>query len=185
MTPMDEAALNTRQLVHCLERMRGGDARARDELLGHVCDRLRRLTRKMLRGFANVKRFAETDDVLQNSLMRLLRSLETVQPQDMRQFFGLATVQIRRELIDLARHYYGPLGLGAHHASRAGDDSAAPPPEPADSSHEPAELLSWCEFHQRIQALPADERELVDLLYYQGLPQAEAAAVLEVAVRTL
>ena len=78
----------------------------------------------------------------------------------------------------------GPLGLGAHHASRPEHGSAAPP-EPADAAHEPAALLAWCEFHERIQALPADERELVDLLYYQGLPQAEAAAVLNVAVRTV
>src|SRR3954452_4040534 len=131
---MDEPALDTRQLARCLERMRGGDAKARDELLNHVCERLRRLTRKMLRGFASVKRFAETDDVLQNALMRLLRSLETVQPQDMRQFFGLATVQIRRELIDLARHFYGPHGGGAHHASTppAADGSGPRLNEPAD-----------------------------------------------------
>src|SRR5213078_2084837 len=116
--------LTTRHMVRCLERMRGGDAKARDELLNHVCDRMRRLTRKMLRGFVNVKRYAETDDVLQNALLRLLRSL--------------ATVQIRRELIDLARHYYGPHGQGAHHASTpppAADESGPRRNEPVDVSH--------------------------------------------------
>jgi RNA polymerase sigma-70 factor (ECF subfamily) len=185
---MDEPALNTRQLVNCLERMRGGDAKARDELLNHVCDRLRRLTRKMLRGYVNVKRYAETDDVLQNSLVRLLRSLEAVQPQDMRQFFGLATVQIRRELIDQARHFYGPLGAGAHHASTppaAPGDSAAPRHEPVDASHDPGHLAEWCELHQQIERLPADERETVELIYYQGLQQNEAAELIGVSVRTV
>lgn len=185
---MDEPALNTRQLVVCLERMRGGDGKARDELLNHVCDRLRRLTRKMLRGFANVKRFAETDDVLQNALMRLLRSLETVQPQDMRQFFGLATVQIRRELIDLARHFYGPHGDGAHHASTppaAADASGPRLNEPVDVSHDPSRLAEWCELHQQIERLPADERETVELIFYQGLQQNEAADLLGVSVRTV
>ena len=112
----------------------------------------------MLRGFAHVKRFAETDDVLQNSLLRLLRSLQEVQPRDMRQFFGLATVQIRRELIDLARHFYGPHGDGAITPARR------PPPrmhrparhEPIDLSHDPSMLAEWCELHQQIERLPTD-----------------------------
>jgi RNA polymerase sigma-70 factor (ECF subfamily) len=190
MTPMDERepALNTRQLAGLLDRMRGGDAQARNDLLNHVCDRLRRLTRKMLRGFVNVKRFAETDDVLQNALMRLLRSLETVQPQDMRQFFGLATVQIRRELIDLARHFYGPQGQGAHHASTppaAGDESGPHRNEAVDLSRDPSHLAEWCELHQQIERLPGDERETVELIFYQGLQQNEAAELLGVSVRTV
>ena len=31
-----------------------------------------------------------------------------------REFLGLATLQLRRELIDLSRHYRGPLGVGAN-----------------------------------------------------------------------
>jgi len=33
--------------------------------------------------------------------------------------------------------------------------------------------------------LPEEEREIVSLLYYQGLSQAEAAAILGVSVRTV
>ena len=36
-----------------------------------------------------------------------------------------------------------------------------------------------------IAALPDDEREVVGLLFYQELPQAEAAALLHVTVRTV
>jgi RNA polymerase sigma-70 factor (ECF subfamily) len=171
------------QLHGCLDRLRAGDRAARDELFRHLSGRLERLTRKLLKGFPGVRRWAGTDDVLQNAALRLLRALEEVRPGSVREFLALGAQQIRRELIDMARHYYGPLGLGANHASRP--DGSSAPPEPADASHEPAALLSWCEFHQRIQALPPGERELVDLLYYQGLPQAEAAAVLQVAVRTV
>lgn len=45
--------------------------------------------------------------------------------------------------------------------------------------------MAWFEFHERIQTLKHDERELVDMLYYQGLTQVEAAIVLQVSVRTL
>jgi RNA polymerase sigma-70 factor (ECF subfamily) len=171
----------TAQLEGWLLRMRAGDAAARDELLEHVCERLRRLTRKMLRGFPGVKRYAETDDVLQNSLLRLLRALNDVQPASTREFLGLAATQVRRELLDLARHFYGPQGAGAHHAS----DHGGRPHEQADGTHEPGALAEWREFHEQVGKLPAEEREAVDLLFYQGLPQAEAAALLDVSVRTL
>ena len=39
--------------------------------------------------------------------------------------------------------------------------------------------------HDHISDLPEDEREVVGLLFYQGLSQAEAAAVLGVAKRTV
>jgi RNA polymerase sigma-70 factor (ECF subfamily) len=165
-----------------LERLRAGDPAALDGILRHAGERLRQLTRQMLTGFPGVKRWAETDDVYQNALLRLLRALEAVQPDTPRAFLGLATEQIRRELIDLARHYYGPEGLGAHHASRP---PQAPPPEKADLSNEPGRLAEWAELHRHIDNLPDDEREVFGLLFYQGLSQADAAALLGVTVRTV
>ena len=55
-------------------------------------------------------------------------------------------------------------------------------PAPAD---EPATLAAWCEFHEQVRHLPPDEREVVDLLFYQELTQAEAAALLQVTKRTV
>ena len=46
-------------------------------------------------------------------------------------------------------------------------------------------LAQWTELHQHIDALPDDEREVVGLLFYQGLSQAEAAELLGVSVRTV
>jgi RNA polymerase sigma-70 factor (ECF subfamily) len=83
-----------------------------------VCGRLERLARKMLRRFPGVHRWAETGDVLQNALLRLLRALQEVRPESVRGFFGLVAEQMRRELLDLARHFCGPQGLGARHDSR-------------------------------------------------------------------
>jgi RNA polymerase sigma-70 factor (ECF subfamily) len=165
-----------------LERVRAGDPGALDGLLRHASERLERLTRQMLAGFPGVKRWAETDDVLQNALIRLVRALESVAPDSPRAFLGLAAEQIRRELIDLSRHYYGPEGVGANHGTRPPD---APPPEKPDLSHEPARLAEWAELHRHIGNLPDDERELFGLLFYQGLTQAEAAGLLGVTVRTV
>ena len=62
-----------------------------------------------------MRRWEETDDVVQNALVRLRRAVETKAPVSVRSCVNLAAVQIRRELIDLARHYHGPNGMGAHH----------------------------------------------------------------------
>jgi RNA polymerase sigma-70 factor (ECF subfamily) len=157
-------------------------------LLKIACDRLSRLARKMLRSYPGVSRWEQTDDVLQNAAVRLCRSLDEVKPESVRSFFNLAAVQIRRELIDLARHYDGPQGLGRHHAGwirseGAGDTPA--PPDPGTDTDDPAQLADWTEFHRQVEALSGDEKEVFDLLWYQGLPQAEAAALLGVTERVV
>jgi RNA polymerase sigma-70 factor (ECF subfamily) len=182
---MTSASRSAVRLQDCLERLQTGDETARDELLQHTHERLQRLTRKMLKGFPRVRRWAETDDVLQNALVRLLRALHAVPLASVRDFFNLSTELIRRELLDLARHYYGPQGIGAKHATRGASSRASPLDDKADSSPQASTLTAWCEFHQQVSELPEDEREVVGLLYYQGLTQAEAARHLHVTVRTV
>jgi RNA polymerase sigma-70 factor (ECF subfamily) len=151
---------------------------ARNELLLRVEGNLRRLASRLLHGYPAVARFEETNDVLQDAVVRLLRALEEVTPENPKQFFGLAATVIRRELIDLYRHYYGPRGEGANRHSHAGRFE---PPAASDS----AELDRWREFHERVAQLPDAEREVVDLLHYQGMTQADAAALLGVELRTV
>lgn len=194
------APQNTRHLpmstgltVHvegCLQRLRQGEAGACNELLEQTSQRLESLTRKMLRDYRGVRRWEETGDVFQNALVRLCRALQTVVPTSPGDYYRLAALQIRRELIDLARHHYGPWGLGANHASQPGikspqSDSLPPAHDPADVSAEPARLALWTEFHEQVEALPDEERQVFDLLWYQGLSQAEAAAVVGVSERTI
>src|SRR4051812_9531965 len=175
---MSDAPVDTVQLHNWLDRMRGGDNAARDDLLRHVCGRLERLARKMLRRFPRVQHWVQTDDVLQNALMRLLRALEQVRPDSMRDFFGLAATQMRRELLDLARHFFGPQGAGAHAAGQPGENTvsgAADPADPADRVETREDLERWCLFHQQVEQLPLEEREVVGLIFYHGWTQAQVA----------
>jgi RNA polymerase sigma-70 factor (ECF subfamily) len=183
---MADPSPETVQLQRWLQRMEEGDAAASEELFRHLGERMQRLTRQMLNRHPAIRRWTESNDVFQGAVVRLCRALRDVRPDSMRAFFALATQQIRRELIDLARHYYGPHGLGANHASRT-DEPHGPPVagEPPDTRFEPGGLAEWCEFHEQIERLPDDEREVVDLLFYQGLTQAEAAELLQVNVRTV
>jgi RNA polymerase sigma-70 factor (ECF subfamily) len=174
----------TTVLVELLERMKGGDRDARDELVRAFQGRLEHLAGKMLRNYPSVGRWVEVGDVLQGSLLRLLRALEAVRPESTRAFFGLAAEQMRRELLDLARHFYGPQGLGAHHDSvRADPDASRPPIEPADPGDD--DLERWCRFHEEVTRLPAQEREIVGLIYYHGWSQAQVAELFQVHVRTV
>lgn len=83
-----------------------------------------------------------------------------------------------------ARRYYGPEGIGANHESQGRDDSQKPI-DPPDVRHEPSSLAQWTELHEQIGALPEDEREVIGLVFYQGLTQAEAADLLGISLRTL
>src|SRR5688572_26160716 len=185
---MAESDGTTEQVEQWIQRLRQGDREARDALLACAGDRLLRLTRKMLRLSADVRRWEQTDDVFQNAMMRLYRSLEQIELQDARHFFHVAALQIRRELIDLARRYQGAHGMGRNMQLQPARDETgafAARFEPAEQTHDPADLATWVEFHQRVEKLPEEDRDVFQLLWYGGLSAEEAAEALHVSARTV
>jgi RNA polymerase sigma-70 factor (ECF subfamily) len=97
-------------------------------------------------------------------MVRLHRALANVRVESVRHFFNLATVQIRRELLDLAKHYFGPEGHGAnHHTDHIPTDDAG----------------------GTIYDRAGRPSEIVNLLFYEGLTHEEASRVLDTSVRTL
>src|SRR5438132_5094838 len=161
----------TTQLHQLIDRLQHGDAEARNELVRSVCSSLERLARKMLQRYPAVHRWEQTGDVLQNALLRLLRALEEIKPPSMRDFFGLAAEQVRRELLDLARHYRSGKGLGRNLASHG--DSILRELDRADPDMADDNLERWHEFHEAVQRLPAEEREVIGLAFYHGWTQAQ------------
>ena len=148
----------TTRIQEWINRLHEGDDSARAALLDCAGDRLTRLARKMLKGFPGVRRWEQTDDVMQNALVRLDRSLKSTRPPTAADFFRLAATQIRRELIDMARRYSGPQGLAAHHSTWAGSDRPAPVDLAPDLTHDPSRLSAWTEFHREIEALADEDR---------------------------
>jgi RNA polymerase sigma factor (sigma-70 family) len=55
--------------------------------------------------------------------------------------------------------------------------------EPLNQTYDPARLAEWTEFHERVDHLPAAEREVFELHYYLGLTQAEVAKLLDLSPR--
>lgn len=178
---------NTTEIQQLLDLAAAGKDEAYDELLARSFDRLLNLTRRMIRDFPAVRRWEQTDDVFQLAALRLHRSLSEVRPDSVRSFMGLASTQIRRTLIDLARHHYGPLGHGANHHTdgdgRAADDALLK--EHAGDASSPESLEDWARFHQAVDQLPDAFREVFQILWYGGIQQADAAQLLGVSVPTI
>jgi RNA polymerase sigma-70 factor (ECF subfamily) len=173
-------------LQQCLNRLRAGEPSARDDLLRATQDRLRLLTRKMMSKFRRVRRWEDTDDVVQNVLLRLTGMLAKVPVASSLDFLRLASAHIRWELINLARGHFGPEGVGANHATPDGRTVTQPGREEgAASSDDPANLAAWADLHERIGLLPGEERDVFDLHWYQGLTHEEVAGLLGVSVSTV
>jgi len=179
----------TTRLQGLLDRWSAGDESAMEEIIVHSQDRLRRMASRMLAAKPHVGRWNQTDDVLQNALVRLHRSLKDVKPDSKRAFNGLAATQIRRELIDMARSLYGPEGHGRHHKSDPGvadpDRNVRPLHENADPATDVVGQLEMAEFHESVDRLADEEREVFELIFYQGMTQAEVAHLVEVSERTI
>ena len=179
----------THKLNLLLERVRAGDARAKNDLLGRVCQRLEELVRRQLKSFPAVHRWEQTEDVLQGVLLRLSRALDAVAVQDLKHFFALSGEMIRRELIDLKRHYCGPEGIAPHHSTEAVNPQrttqAGQVENASSDTLDPEKLAWWSEFHQKVAQMDPELLEVVNLLWYQGLEQEEAAEVLGVSSKTI
>src|SRR5262249_48881851 len=147
---------------------------------------LEELARKMFRRYPNVRIWTDLEDVLQEATLRLIRSLDQMEiPASTREFYGLAALQIRRELIDLARHHASSKGQRAVLQSCLRDPEDTPTIDGVAESEDPAELERWVMFHRLVEELPLEERETVGLLYYHGWKQADVAELFTVSERTV
>jgi RNA polymerase sigma-70 factor (ECF subfamily) len=117
----------------------------------------------------------QTDELLGAVVERLLKALREVRPTTVRQFFALAGQHLRWELNDIARR------LDTQPTAVELGDGAVAAPAGSDSGLSPTARLIL----EAIGNLPDDEREVFDLVHIQGLTEAESAAVLGVAARTV
>ena len=162
-------------------------ARAREELVTLAADRMRALAHRMLAGSARVRRWEETDDVVQGALLRLHRALGAFTPNDAQHFLRLAALQVRRELIDLTRRHGHAGSMAANHDTNAAGDASARQhvDVAADQGTASEQLAEWTRFHELVESLPDDERELFEMVWYLGLSQDEIAAALDCSARTV
>lgn len=171
-------------LQRLIDGANAGDATAREALIAYACERLHFLTRKKFHRFPALQRFLQTDDVHQGMLVRLNRALADVKVHSARHFLNLAAEQIRRELLDLKKKWFGPHGQGLHHHSdgKPADDEGGIIYGRAEESDD---LEAWSELHEEVEKLPDEERVVFNLLVFLGMTQMKAAEVLGVSLSTV
>jgi RNA polymerase sigma-70 factor (ECF subfamily) len=106
----------------------------------------------------------------------LIKALQNVRPQTVRQFFALANQHMRWQLNDMSRH----LDKRPHLAA-VSESEVATPPDSNDSilSQDARPMLL------AIDQLPEVVREVFELVRIQGLTHVEAANVVGVSVKTV
>lgn len=148
------------------------------DLLERAAGRLRLLCATMLhRSYPRLTQpplGLEVDEMLGSIVLRLLRALREIRPQNVRQFFGLATRHMRWELNDLARR----LDAGSRTTLDV-ELVAAPPPSSAGLSANARRMLD------AIESLPEDERDVFDLVRIQGLTHEEVAGLVGISEKTV
>jgi RNA polymerase sigma-70 factor (ECF subfamily) len=177
-------SLNTVLLHQQVERIQAGDRDAQEELVRAIARRMERMARSMLRNYPNVHRWADTNDVFQNSVLRLLATLRQLRPASTRDFFNLTAVHVRRELLDLARRF-AQHNEKLYLAGGATDSSLDPLAEAAAPESGADRLELWKRLHEAIEELPPEERETISLVFYHGWTHEQIAEVLGVTARSV
>ena len=134
-----------------------------EELIECYYPRLHAYASRMIGSYPSVRRWEQTDDVVQLSMLRLLRAIESSPPKSELHFFHLASLQVRRLLIDLSRTFSGPNGVQTNHRTHHGrvdlyEDLAIEEGAKADLT-----LQQWEAFHRCVDDLPPVYREIFDL----------------------
>jgi RNA polymerase sigma-70 factor (ECF subfamily) len=119
----------------------------------------------------------QAEETLSNVVERMMKAMRVARPATVRQFFAMANQHIRWELNDLARRF--------DHEARAvelRDSAVGVDPQSASASRPSPITLRMLE---AIESLPEGEREAFCLVRIQGMTQLDAAAVLDVSVKTI
>lgn len=175
--------LNTDDLCFWVTELQAGRPNAAEPTFKKIVAKVELFAGAMFKKFPRVGRFVDLDDVVQNSLIRLLAAFRDVRPTSRQHFYALTNELIRRELLDLVKHYFGPRGhgtnLGPAVVGEGEGEVAAVAPELE------AELERAAAFHKAVEELPAEEREVVGLIYYHDWPKADVANLFGVSERTV
>src|SRR5262245_6119221 len=153
-----------------------GDEAALEQLMPLVYHELRKLAARHLRR-QRPNHTLQTSDLVNEAYLRLIDSSK-VHWQNRAHFFAVSAQLMRRVLVDLARERNNlKHGGGARQVSL--DDGLLVTPERG------ADLLALDEALTRLAALNARQAQVVELRYFGGLNEEEAAEALKVSLRTV
>ncbi len=164
-----------RDVTTLLAESGGGDLDAAARLVDLVYPELRRLAQHYMQAERQDHTLQATA-LVHEVYMRLFGG----QPVDWRNrahFFAVAAQQMRRILVDHAR--------ASRAAKRGGERVAVPLENVRQAVEQPEDLLELHEALERLQEVDPRAARVVELRYFGGLSEKEAAEVLGISVATL
>ncbi len=178
----------TQVMLGLLSRLRNGEdlGAVKAELMTVAYGRLRLIARRMLSSYDRDRLDEETDGLIAESYLRLNRAIDELKPDDVRQFFSLAALQMRRHLLDKLRRIHGrgqnrrpnQVSLNAPL-----DDDSADKAQIADRS--PQESWTSIDILEAMEQLEDREKECLVLQTWYGFTHAEIGELLKVSTKTV
>ena len=187
----------TARIEEWISRLNAGDVKAREELLNHTYQRLLKIAHNMLLSdFPRLSSDVQTDDVVQELYLRLLKKQDYFLPaggeyqiKNGGHYFARSSELMRQVLLDQVRKVNGRAGNRprpmSFQGASANADGEKADHDPSTSTHDPERVAYWTAFHEAVATLPPLLREVIDLRWYNGLSVEEAAAVLGIAAATI
>jgi RNA polymerase sigma factor (TIGR02999 family) len=165
------------ELSALIDRTEAGDGAARDELFSRLYDELRRLARKRLT-FAARNTLLDTSALLHETYLRMAKSND-LRFEDRGRYFAYASQVMRGVVVDFAR---------ARASQRRGGGRAKVTLDTAIVDASAADEQQILRIHEALdELLCIDERmvRVVEMRYFAGLTEKEAAFALGVTDRTV
>lgn len=160
-----------------LQSLEAGDPAAAEQLLPLVYAELRKLAAAHLLNEQPGQTLQPTA-LVHEAYLRLVGGANPEQWSSRGHFFAAAAVAIRRILVENARRKQS-LKRGGDYIRQELDDSAATLPETSE------DLLALDDALKRLASEHSQAAELVQLVYFSGLSQGNAAQVLGISPRTV
>ena len=159
-----------------VERARGGDAAASAALIDTIYPELRRLAHHYLAA-ERPEHTLRTGDLIHEAWLRLFSSAE-VSVNDRSHLVALMATQMRRALVDYARHRNAAKGPGAGiRVSLGSADGIGVRPD--------EDVLALDQALQALEAVDVRAVRVVEMRFFGGLTESETAQALGVSVATL
>jgi RNA polymerase sigma factor (TIGR02999 family) len=163
-------------ITQLLREMRAGDGLAVERLYPLIYERLHQLAHLALR-HENTGHTLATTDLVHEAYLRLVDQTR-VEWQDRGHFFAIASRAMRRILVDYARRHVTAKRGGAQRPVTL-DESAMTVDDRADT------VVLLNDALTRLAAVDERQAKVVELRFFGGLTEAEAAEVLGITARTV
>ncbi|MGH9845935.1 MAG: sigma-70 family RNA polymerase sigma factor [Blastocatellia bacterium] len=167
---------SSQQITHLLLAWGNGDEAALERLMPLVYDELRKVAARHLRR-QRPDHTLQTTALVNEAYLKLIDSSQ-VKWQNRAHFFAVSAQLMRRILVDFARSRQNlKRGGGARQVSL--DEAMVVSPERG------ADLLALDDALTELAALNPRQAQVVELRYFGGLSEEEAAEALKVSLRTV